>query len=212
MNGLVSVDRNQGKFVEILETQKRVLGTEHPDTLNSMNLVANEYLSQGKFTEAATLHAQLLEVRKRVLGPEHRDTLESMYEFGWVLIQQQKFADAELVLRQLLASRIKLTPNRWTTSVNRVRLGEALVGQGRFAEAEALLLQGQDEVKQHNLAADFPARLTTTAKAHGRFTAALGSFAAVFPDGATPSADKPGKPGALTRAAGAEQRRNPMIA
>jgi tetratricopeptide (TPR) repeat protein len=155
MNGLVSVDRNQGKFVEILETQKRVLGTEHPDTLNSMNLVANEYLSQGKFTEAATLHAQLLEVRKRVLGPEHRDTLESMYEFGWVLIQQQKFADAELVLRQLLASRIKLTPNRWTTSVNRVRLGEALVGQGRFAEAEALLLQGQDEVKQHNLAADF---------------------------------------------------------
>ena len=138
MNNLAAAYRSQGKFAEAaalhaqtLEIRKRVLGAEHPDTLKSMDNLAFAFRSQGRFAEAAVLQSERLEIQKRVLGAEHADTLELMYEFGRILIQQQKFAEAESVLRQLLASRVKLTPDRWTTSVARVR---ARRGAGRPVE------------------------------------------------------------------------------
>ena len=65
-------------FSQTLEIQRRVLGPEHPDTLNSMNNLASVYYSQGKYAQAEALDSQILEIRRRVLGPEHPDTLASM--------------------------------------------------------------------------------------------------------------------------------------
>ena len=51
-----------------LEIQRRVLGTEHPDTLSSMSNLASVYFYQGKFAEAEALHRQTMN-RRRVLSP-----------------------------------------------------------------------------------------------------------------------------------------------
>ena len=76
---------------ECLEIRKRVLGPEHPDTLQSMDGLAATYVNLGRLTEALKLYEECLEIRKRVLGPEHPDTLQSMdglaatYVQSWTL-------------------------------------------------------------------------------------------------------------------------------
>ena len=55
-----------------------MLGPEHPNTLTSMNSLAGDYYSQGKYAQAEALYSQTLEIQRRVLGPEHPDTLTSM--------------------------------------------------------------------------------------------------------------------------------------
>ena len=51
--------------------QERVLGPDHPDTLNSRNNLAIAYRAAGRTDEAITLHEQTLAARERVLGPDH---------------------------------------------------------------------------------------------------------------------------------------------
>ena len=58
-------------LVKVLEVSRRVLGEEHPFTLNSMNNVGVAYQNVGKFDKALTLHEQILEKRKLQLGPDH---------------------------------------------------------------------------------------------------------------------------------------------
>ncbi|MCJ1471106.1 hypothetical protein MMC07_009754 [Pseudocyphellaria aurata] len=48
-------------FTQALETRKRVLGPEHPDTLRSMANIASTYQNQGRWTEAEELDVQVLE-------------------------------------------------------------------------------------------------------------------------------------------------------
>ena len=59
-----------------------MLGPEHPDTLASMNNLANVYRWQGKYAQAEALYSQTLEIRRRVLGPEHPDTLSFHEQSG----------------------------------------------------------------------------------------------------------------------------------
>ncbi len=84
MANLASTYRNQGQWkeaeeldVQVIETRKRVLGEEHPDTLTSMADLASTYRNQGWWKEAEELEVQVMETRKRVLGEEYPDTLTS---------------------------------------------------------------------------------------------------------------------------------------
>ena len=65
-------------FLEVAERRKKVLSTEHPDTLTSMGNLASTYMNHGRWKEAEELDVQVIEIRKRVLGKEHLDTLTSM--------------------------------------------------------------------------------------------------------------------------------------
>lgn len=61
------------------DARARILGLEHPDTLQSMNGLALSQWRIGRVKVAKELHERTLEARKRVLGLEHPDTLQSMY-------------------------------------------------------------------------------------------------------------------------------------
>ncbi len=65
---------------EALAIHKRVLGPEHPQTLNSMHHLALMLHDLGKLEEARKLNEEILVIGKRVLGPEHpRAPLGSMH-------------------------------------------------------------------------------------------------------------------------------------
>jgi Tetratricopeptide repeat len=68
-----------------METCKRILGAEHPDTLTSMANLASTYESQGRWDQAEELEVQVMETRKRKLGVDHPSTLTSMNNlaFTW---------------------------------------------------------------------------------------------------------------------------------
>ncbi len=53
-------------------------GPDHPQTLASMNNLANTYYSLGRHLEALRLREETLEIQKRVLPKEYPDTLNSM--------------------------------------------------------------------------------------------------------------------------------------
>ena len=62
---------------QVLAARERVLGPDHPSTLQSRNNLAVGYRVAGRLDEAITLHEQVLAARERVLGPDHPSTLQS---------------------------------------------------------------------------------------------------------------------------------------
>ena len=56
---------------------ERVLGHDHPNTLQSRNNLAVAYAQAGRAAEAVHLHEQTVSARERVLGPDHPDTVQS---------------------------------------------------------------------------------------------------------------------------------------
>jgi hypothetical protein len=62
----------------VIETNKRVLGEEHLNTLTSISNLALTYHDRGRWEEAEKLGLQVIETAKRVLGEEHLDTLSSI--------------------------------------------------------------------------------------------------------------------------------------
>ncbi len=75
MANLASTYWNQGRWdeaekleVQVMETTKRVLGEEHPDTLTSMANLASTYRNQGRWDEAEKLEVQVMETTKEGAG------------------------------------------------------------------------------------------------------------------------------------------------
>jgi Tetratricopeptide repeat len=60
-----------------METRKMVLGSEHSDTLASMNNLAFTWKEQGRDIDAFRLMKQCVPLRVQVLGVEHPHTLSS---------------------------------------------------------------------------------------------------------------------------------------
>jgi hypothetical protein len=65
-----------------------------------------------------------------------------------MLLLEKKPAEAELRLRECLTIRRKIQPGDWTTFDTESILGEALLVQERFADAEPLLLSGYDGLRR----------------------------------------------------------------
>jgi tetratricopeptide (TPR) repeat protein len=59
-----------------------VLGEDHPDTLGSMNHLADLYGDQGRNDEAEPLLLEALETSKRVLGDDHPYTASTLYNLA----------------------------------------------------------------------------------------------------------------------------------
>jgi hypothetical protein len=63
--------------VQVLQTMKRVLTDEHPDTLVSMHNLAFTLQSQARHEEALALMKRCFQLRELVLSEEHPDTQSS---------------------------------------------------------------------------------------------------------------------------------------
>ncbi|KAL8777872.1 MAG: hypothetical protein Q9194_002319, partial [Teloschistes cf. exilis] len=87
---------------QAMETTKRVLGEEHPDTLTNMNNLALTYRNQGRWKEAEELQAQAMDTTKRVLGEEHPHTLTSMNNLALIYWNQGRWKEAEELQAQAM--------------------------------------------------------------------------------------------------------------
>ena len=71
-----------------METTKRVLGEEHPDTLTSMANLAFTWKAQGQHAKAVNLMGECVHLRTRILGANHPNTLSSSAAFTEWQIQE----------------------------------------------------------------------------------------------------------------------------
>lgn len=63
---------------QVMETFKRTLGADHPDTLTSMGNLAFTWKDQVRHTAALALMEDCAQVCQRVLSPAHPHTLSSL--------------------------------------------------------------------------------------------------------------------------------------
>jgi serine/threonine-protein kinase len=119
-----------------LGIRRHELGERHPDTLETMNILAMGYLQAGQLDRAIPLHEQVLAARRIELGDDHPSTLQSMNNLG------QAFADAgqldraiPLLERALEGKRVKLGDDDPDTLLSMDNLATAYSQAGRLDRA-----------------------------------------------------------------------------
>ncbi|ORY10137.1 hypothetical protein BCR34DRAFT_486209 [Clohesyomyces aquaticus] len=75
-------------FAQVMETRKRVLGVEPPDTLISMHNLASTLWARGRWKEAISLMGLCFQLRKRILGDRHPYTKSSLEALSWWQIEE----------------------------------------------------------------------------------------------------------------------------
>jgi len=103
-------------FEETLKIRKAKLGPDHPDTLVSMNNLAQAYKDSGKLSLAVPLLEETVKLQKTKLGPDHSNTLATMNDLAWAYLAAGKPALALPVLEEILRlHKAKLGPDHLDT-------------------------------------------------------------------------------------------------
>jgi tetratricopeptide (TPR) repeat protein len=129
----------ESMVLEAVRIRKKILGSDEPSTLLSLNLLASVLADLGKYSEAESMHRQNLATREKVLGLDHPDTLVTMNNLALVLSRQGKYSEAESMHRQTLATCEKvLGLNHPDTLQSMNNLALVLSRQGKYSEAESM--------------------------------------------------------------------------
>jgi serine/threonine protein kinase len=111
-------------------------GPDHPDTLRSMNNLANSFYALGRYADALALFEQTLALQKATLGPNHPDTLTSMMGVANSYHGLGRYADAlELREETLALQQARLGPNHPDTLTSMNNLANNYHALGRYADA-----------------------------------------------------------------------------
>jgi len=109
-------------------------GLDHPDTLNTINLLANIYSRQGRLDDALRVLRMVLEAPRELR--ESRDGLIVENMLADRLMQAGALEEAERVGRANLEKKIRIMgPSSESTMISLITLGEILNKQMRFEEA-----------------------------------------------------------------------------
>jgi hypothetical protein len=140
----------------LMENSK--LGPGHPATVQCLVHLATAYHLCGDFGKAGSLSREALNRARKSLGPHDPQTFRAMTGLGFALLRQRKWPEAEPVLRECLAVRQKHQSDAWATFSTRSQLGEALMGRGRYAEAEPLIVSGFEGMKAREATIPAPSK------------------------------------------------------
>ena len=170
MNNLASLYMDQGKFakaepllVKTLEVSRRVLGEEHPDTLESSaceNNLAESLMSSGSdrgncdrsdpdlYSRSV---ARLRGRRSSSLGPDHPDTLNTMANLGVNYRDAGRLPEGTALLEQAWAKARK-QPGPLVDDLAWIprALGEAYDQAGQFAKAEPLYREALEAARKRH--------------------------------------------------------------
>jgi eukaryotic-like serine/threonine-protein kinase len=141
-------------FIKTLEVCRRVYGEEYPPTLHFTCGLAGLYGAQGQFGKAEPLLREALAKSRKRIGNfsalSEGAPQPCIAALAWNLLQQKKSAEAESLLRECLAGQVKEETEKSNIfSFNtKSMLGGSLLGLKKYAEAEPLLLEGYEGLKQ----------------------------------------------------------------
>jgi serine/threonine protein kinase len=137
--GLGYPDRAIRLYTKARDTFAAKLGPDHPDTLRSMNNLANSFRAEGQNDQAMKLHEETLALRKAKLGRDHPDTLISMNNLA------NSYGDAgqndrALALHEetLALRKAKLGPDHSDTLVSMTNVANRYGAAGQYDRSLAL--------------------------------------------------------------------------
>ncbi|WP_189316891.1 serine/threonine-protein kinase [Streptomyces brasiliensis] len=120
--------------------QARVLGPDHPDTIQSRHMHAFYLDIADKPAEAAPLMAAVVTDRRRILGPDHEETLRSEQLHALFLGKSGEYAEAARLLAQNARDRARvLGPDHRSTLWSRHLHADFVHAAGDHTEAARLM-------------------------------------------------------------------------
>jgi serine/threonine protein kinase len=132
-----------------LNIQERVLGADHPDTLNTMNSLSTVFIRLGRYEDAESLLLETITIQKDVFGVEHPNTIVSMQNLGVVYYYQKKYKESEAIGHETLKIRKQvLGEDHQDVIFSLENLAIALSGQKKHKEAEKVYLEARDKASQ----------------------------------------------------------------
>jgi len=145
----INTDRPE-RAVEVLEEglaiYRETFGDDQPDVATTMSNLGMAYRQAGDFASAAEITRQLLTVDMAVVGPTHNWVMIDYRELIWALIDSGDAVAAEAAARERLGHAEALDEDDPNRVESLSLLGHTLAGQGRFEEAEPLLLESQQRL------------------------------------------------------------------
>ncbi len=149
------------QFLRARSLYTAALGPDDPDTLLSMNWLANSYAKLGRYTDALRLREETFALRKAKLGPDHVDTLRSMSNLAISYFDVGRHVEALKLNKESLAlKKAKLGPDDPETLRNMNNLAVNYFDLGRYGEA----LRLNDEtlaIEKAKLGPDHPETLSS---------------------------------------------------
>ena len=129
---------------QILAQREGRLGPGHPLTVISRNTLAVIYESTGRWAEAEPLRRADVAAARAAENPSPRVLGDSLAYLAADLVAMARWRDAEVALRECLTIREKVAPDDWTRFNTTSKLGESVMRQGRYREAEPLVVGGAE--------------------------------------------------------------------
>ncbi|RMF81915.1 MAG: hypothetical protein D6744_06590 [Planctomycetota bacterium] len=135
---------------EVLDLRTRVLGPQHPETLSAMNNLGTLLRRVNKLDEAESLLRDALRGRGETLGDDHPDTLASVRNLASLLRQTGDTQAALELFQHALDGFARAMPeNAVRIAIARFDVGDCLLRLQRYDEAEPLLLDAYDDLRDN---------------------------------------------------------------
>jgi hypothetical protein len=148
-------------YLRALRIREQTLGTEHPDTAQSLNNLAALFYAQGQYVEAEPLLVRTLRINETALGAEHPDTAVAFNNLASLYEAQGRYGEAVPLLERALGIyETALGAEHPLTATSLNNLASLYKSQGRYGEAEPLY-QRALHIRETVLGAQHPDTATT---------------------------------------------------
>jgi serine/threonine-protein kinase len=133
----------EASYREALEMRRKLFHGPNPKVARALNNLGYVLQAEGRAIEAEAYYREALSIADTSLGSDHPDRAAYLRNLAVALATEGKAVEAETKAREALSVfRSKQPPMLWRTADAASVLGGCLVAQGRFQEAEPLLLEG----------------------------------------------------------------------
>ena len=153
----------QGLLSRAVDIRQRVLGPDDPDTLLSLNNLANCVSDQGKYPEGDKLYRRIIDASKGKRGPVERTRVMAMNNLALNLIDEGNVPEGEKMQREVVEDETRtLGPEHPDTLTSTSNVAITMRRQQHFADAEKIDRQVL-EARRRVLGADHPDTLRSAA-------------------------------------------------
>jgi serine/threonine protein kinase/tetratricopeptide (TPR) repeat protein len=111
-------------------------------TLKRLRYLMEHFERAGKFEGIDRLAPQLIQHQRNAKASDAQGLADSLAHYGRMLLTQGRYRDAEPLLRECLTIRTEHASESWLRFNAQSMLGDALLGHGKFKEAEPHVLEG----------------------------------------------------------------------
>ena len=187
LNAEIGTLRQAGKHTQalplaqqVLEKSEKVFGPDHRLVGNSLNTLANLYLTKGDYVQAEPLFQRALAISEKVFGPDRPETATSLNSLALLYQAKGDHPRAEPLYQRSLAIREKtLGPTHPLVAQSLHNLGFLYQSKGDYPRAEPLY-QRSLAIREKTLGPDHPETATSLNNLAGLYKA-KGDYAQAEP-------------------------------